>query len=177
MSSLPPSPPLTPLPLAEASFEGGSNFCDDEKDRKDHCKHLVTPDRSSHSGSSECEACEEPTPKPAPPTPPPVEEVTGTGSTFSDYTDAWEVTDFPSTVEPVWPPGKYCFLLEFFFNYSLTLDIEIQIIFQQWINETQITIVQNESLSSYQILSSSFLPLLPLILLPLQSRSGTRSRR
>jgi hypothetical protein len=43
-------------------------------------------------------------------------------------------------------------LLQVFYQFSFTLEINIQIAFQQWINSTQIQIVQNSTLTEYEIL-------------------------
>jgi hypothetical protein len=149
--------------VALAHFESGNNFCGDETQRKDNCKPLVTcPNHGDSSLSSSAEKIVKPPASTASP---------GSGNDCGSGSDDWDVPGSGSgncsgsgsgvgsgsgsgSGNGEWESGQYCFLLEFFLNFTVTWEIDITIkeAFILWINETQINIVEDSSLTEYQIL-------------------------
>jgi hypothetical protein len=167
---------------AAHKFKPGGNFCDDEKERHDTCKPLVSEDCESCSnskdssssskskgGSSENKPDEE-EPEESGESGSGCEESgdfefgSGSGSGSGNCSGSGSgigsgsgsgIGSGSGSGQPnsgSWEKGEYCFILHIFWQFSLELDIELQIIFQEWINITQIEIVANPELTEYQIL-------------------------
>ncbi|KAI6216258.1 hypothetical protein M3Y95_01289600 [Aphelenchoides besseyi] len=137
---------LTIVSLASAQgFTSGSSFEADEKTRFETSIPLVSydycPCHSGGSSGSTVVVVETTTES----------ELLSSTSSGSGEGSGGEGSGGEGGSGP-WKEGEYCFLLSILLNYSYTLEVQYQSIFIQWINETQINIVQDQSLTEYQIL-------------------------
>jgi hypothetical protein len=143
--------------LAHAHFKPGSNFCDDEKERHDTCKPLVSQEgcgcsrsssssSSSHSKGGSSEDGSDNTGEDG------SGSWEGSGSGSGNSSGSWEnrytllvnkwnnfcfsgsgsgSLEHPGSGSGVesgeWEDGEYCFILQVFLNYSIILDIEIRV--------------------------------------------------
>lgn len=165
---------------ALAHFKSGGSCAGDEKKRVDTCKPLCHHNPHPSSPKSTSKPLTTVPTVPTVPTIPPVSSGCGyssgsgefsgsgvgsgswdfessncteSGSGSWDVSGSGEISGSGSEGSGGWEEGEYCFLLEVFLNYSITIEIiEIRQIFIEWIKVTQLTIIQDSSLTEYQML-------------------------